>query len=332
MNEMPVISVIMSVYNEPINWLVASIESILKQSFNKFEFIIINDNPSRVENSELLESFRIKDKRIVLINNEENIGLTKSLNKGFKISRGKYIARMDADDISLEDRFLKQYQFLEVNTNIVACGTCVKTFGNKEFVWKMETITSDLDNNFLLMSPLATPICHPSAFIKAKILKDNNIKYNEDLKYAQDFDLWYNLMKYGKLSNLPECLLLYRLSGGQVSSKNVDEQKHIAASIRRKYIVDFFEDNNISMIIDKDITLESIRSLKQEFSNIKINKNNRKETSILIAYYLSLQKYDISSFLYFLFSFDFFNSNFSFKNFLRVIIKHINKSRWYNLL
>ena len=101
----------MSIYSEEEEWIRESIDSILNQTFSDFEFIIINDNPNRDKNNSLLTEYTRIDNRIIIITNEENIGLTKSLNKGLEIARGKYIARMDADDISLPTRFEKQVDF-----------------------------------------------------------------------------------------------------------------------------------------------------------------------------------------------------------------------------
>jgi len=91
----------MSVYNEPLDWLKSSIGSILNQTFREFEFIIINDNPARQELRDVLQSYKNQDERIRIIENLENLGLTESLNKGLAEAKGKYIARMDGDDISL---------------------------------------------------------------------------------------------------------------------------------------------------------------------------------------------------------------------------------------
>ena len=93
------LSVVMSIYKEPVEWMRQSIDSILNQTFTDFEFVIVNDNPIRSENRDILDEYSKKDFRIIVLSNDENIGLTKSLNKGLRISKGKYIARMDADDI-----------------------------------------------------------------------------------------------------------------------------------------------------------------------------------------------------------------------------------------
>ena len=120
---MPKITVLMSIYKEPIDWMILSIDSIIEQTYKDFEFIIINDNPERLDNTKLLEKYLKKDSRIKIVNNSENIGLTKSLNKGLAVSTGEYIARMDADDISLPTRFEKQIAFLESNPNVIVLGT-----------------------------------------------------------------------------------------------------------------------------------------------------------------------------------------------------------------
>ena len=109
----PRISVLMGVYNEKISWINESVESILHQSYQNFEFIIIDDNPSNNEVKSYLLNLKEKDERVIVIFNDYNIGLTKSLNKGLAIAKGEYIARMDADDISFVSRFEKQVSYLD---------------------------------------------------------------------------------------------------------------------------------------------------------------------------------------------------------------------------
>ena len=128
---MPIVSVIMSIYKEPLEWLHESIDSILYQTFKDFEFIIICDNPEYKEGIELLNEYRKKDDRIIIINNVKNIGLTKSLNKGLAVAKGKYIARMDADDIAMPNRFEHQITYLDKNTDLVAIGSSVSIIDEK---------------------------------------------------------------------------------------------------------------------------------------------------------------------------------------------------------
>ena len=114
---MPKVSVIMSVYREPLEWIDASIKSILVQTYGDFEFLIVNDNPESEELCHFLNEKALSDNRISLIANERNIGLTKSLNVALTKSNGEYIARMDADDIACLNRLSSQVEYLDKNAN-----------------------------------------------------------------------------------------------------------------------------------------------------------------------------------------------------------------------
>lgn len=206
----------MSVYNEPVNWLSKSIDSILKQSYHDFEFIIINDNPSQEEIKSFLTSISEIDKRIIIIENPKNIGLAASLNKGIEIARGNYIARMDADDISLPTRFMKQINFLEKNPNIGICGSFVRTINEKDIRKKKLTLQQsniDLKNAILFFCPFV----HPSVMIRRELLIEN--KYDTNCRVAQDWDLWKTLSTKTDFANIPEVLLLYRIHSNQAPKK-----------------------------------------------------------------------------------------------------------------
>ena len=122
------ISVVMPVYNVEISMLEEAVNSILSQTFQDFEFIIIDD-ASNDDTYNYLNG--IKDERIILIRNSEHLGITKSLNIGLKEAKGKYIARMDGDDISLPQRFEKQYEYMESHPDVIVCGTGVEIFGER---------------------------------------------------------------------------------------------------------------------------------------------------------------------------------------------------------
>ena len=128
------ISVVISVYKEPVEWLSQSIDSILHQTFSDFEFIIVCDNPAYEEGINTLKEYSKKDGRIRLIFNEGNIGLTKSLNKGLAIAQGEYIARMDVDDIAMTERFAKQLEYLDSHPEIGVCGSIIKYIGDRKGV------------------------------------------------------------------------------------------------------------------------------------------------------------------------------------------------------
>ena len=154
------ISVLMPVYNTNKKYLKQSIESILKQTFKDFEFIIIDDG-SDIKTKKFLKSF--KDDRIVLIENEKNLGLIKTLNKGIKLAKGEFIARMDADDISTPDRFEKQLLYMTKNPEIGVLGSAFQIFQKREE--KIVMPTTDEDAKKMLQTGVS-PFAHPSVMIR----------------------------------------------------------------------------------------------------------------------------------------------------------------------
>jgi len=122
MKNSPLISVLMPVYKEPENYLKQSIESVLNQTYVDFEFIIILDNPENQKLEDLILEYRNKDSRIIFHKNNKNLGIAKTLNKGLQIAKGKYIARLDADDIAYPERLEKQLKIME-NEGVVLCGS-----------------------------------------------------------------------------------------------------------------------------------------------------------------------------------------------------------------
>lgn len=224
----------MSVYNSEA-YLKEAIESILEQTFGNFEFIIINDN-STDKSLDIINSYT--DKRIKLVTNEQNMGLTKSLNKGMGIASGKYIARMDADDISMPDRLQKQFDHMEKNSDVVVVGSMYKLIGDKNLT-SVISLTNDAIRLQLLTQ---NAIAHPVAFIRESIFDKYNLRYNESFTVAQDYELWSRIMEYGKLENLPEVLLEYRRHNEQISSVQIEKQKEAVDAVRSaqlRKLIDF---------------------------------------------------------------------------------------------
>ena len=218
---MPKVSVIMSVYSEWIDWIKQSIDSILNQTFRDFEFIIVNDNPERKENALLLEEYAKKDSRIRCIINEENIGLTKSLNRCLKVATGQYIARMDADDISMPNRLEEQVKFLDLNRDIVACGSdAIAT--NKDGEVRGKIVTYHTKEEIKVSMLFQSPIIHPAAMFR-RVIGGSEVLYDEYYSCAQDYALWASLFDY-PMANLPQVLLHYRLSDVNITSKKRDKQ------------------------------------------------------------------------------------------------------------
>jgi len=261
---MPLVSVLMSVFNEKEEWLKEAIDSILNQTFLNFEFIIINDNPERELNMSLLEVYKEKDSRIVVLNNSVNIGLTKSLNVGLRLAKGKYIARMDADDISLPKRLEMQFDFLERNSNCIVCGTFVENFGLKKGIRKYPVKHGDCLNELIINSCFA----HPSVMFRRDVLLAQDIWYDENMRQSQDYKLWVDLINLGEFCNISEVLLKYRITNQQVSTKNKKSQQGFARECRRIAIGKLFENKALSVLLDK-FNSKDIKSISSRFKGFK---------------------------------------------------------------
>lgn len=228
----PLISVVMSVYNGE-KYLAEAIESILNQTYKNFEFIIVNDG-SKDNSVEIIKNYMKQDNRIVLID-RENKGLPYSLNEGISIAKGEYIARMDADDISLPTRFEKQIKYFEDNIEIGICGTFAETFGtNTKSILLKQPLKHDEMKICLLFS-----VCfaHPTVMMKKEVLEKNKLKYNNNYPNAQDYELWSKISNTTKMGNISEILLRYRISKNSITSI-ADGNK---TELRYKLISDIFK-------------------------------------------------------------------------------------------
>ncbi len=221
----------MSVYNDE-KYLKEAIGGILNQTFKDFEFIIINDG-STDKSSRILDKYAKKDKRIKVIH-QKNIGLTKSLNKALKLAKGEYVARMDSDDNSLPERLGKQIKFLDKHPKIVLAGTFAKVINEKgEIIKEHKPPVSHQAIKRRMF--FAGQICHPSFMFRKKIIQEIN-GYDENFKYAQDYDLLFRLIKKHQLANIPEFLLLWRESKWGIGRIKNKEQRKFANKVRIRAI------------------------------------------------------------------------------------------------
>ena len=188
----PLISVVMATYNEPEKYLRESIESILNQTFKYFEFIIILDNPDNKKAEKIIKEYQQKDKRIIFIKNEKNLGLAGSLNKGIEIAKGKYIARMDADDISLPERLEKQLEYMENNKDVDLLFSWVYFIDENDSILKEFKPVKEKVRNLKIYFFKEHLLVHPTLIAKSKVLKKNI--FDENQKRSQDFELWMRLM------------------------------------------------------------------------------------------------------------------------------------------
>lgn len=224
-----IISVLLPVYNGG-TYLRGAIESILNQTYGDFELLLINDG-STDNSEEIILSF--SDPRIRYIKNEANLGLIKTLNKGIELSEGKYIARMDADDVSLPGRFKKQVEFMEANPGIGVAGSEYYSFSETKFK-KVRAFTEPEVLRSLLI--FKSCLCHPSVIIRKSVLIENNIRFNENYKHVEDYEFWVQLSKVTKLSNVKGFLLKYRTHDAQVSNIHTGTQKDNSEVVRENYL------------------------------------------------------------------------------------------------
>lgn len=241
----PKISVIMPVYNCEL-YVNEAIDSILNQTEIDFEFLIIDDASSDSTVS-LIKSYN--DSRIQLIEKPINTGYTNSLNHGLKIAKGKYIARMDGDDISLPKRFAKQVSFLEANQDVIVCGSWFSLIGSDRIVRVTEN-HEDIKLAFLKGNCIA----HPAVMMRKQSLDAFQVVYDVSKEPAEDYDLWIRLMLKGKLHNLQEVLLDYRTHSEQVTKTHSVEQNNKVVETKNS-IFGFLE---IDLLLEERLVLDKI--------------------------------------------------------------------------
>ncbi len=213
------ISVVMAAHNSE-RFLSASIDSVLHQTCPDFECIIINDCSSD-STCDVLAAYA--DRRIQIITNETNMGLTRSLNTGLRHAQGRYIARMDAGDISLARRFEKQLEYLERHDDIALLGTSVIHIDkNGEEIARVQLTC---DKNIIRRSlPCRNQFCHGSVMVRRSCMHSIG-GYREKFLYAQDYDLFLRLSELYAMTNLPEYLYCYRFLEDSISIAKYGEQK-----------------------------------------------------------------------------------------------------------
>lgn len=276
--EQPVISVLMTTYNPNFKYLKESLDSIYSQTYNNFEIVLVDDG-SKVNVRRFLNENQYTN--LCFIRLEKNQGITRALNIGLSYCSGKYIARMDDDDISLPNRFELQVKYFESNfeTNILGCNKINFGENNNQSEIMINNLSREKQQVELFFSNIGVP--HPSVMIRKSFLDKYNVSYNEEYKKSQDYGLWVLCSKYSKIECLPETLLKYRCHKKQISSNSRDEQMFFKNSVRldqlkilginpskneKKLHLDFCDDN-----IKKDQQIEMLKWIK------KLYRCNKKE-------------------------------------------------------
>lgn len=221
----PRISVLLPVYNGEA-YLSEAIDSILGQTFTDFEILIIDDG-STDSSVEVIKSY--DDRRIVLLENGENIGLIRSLNRGIREARGEYLARMDCDDLAMPERLARQLCFMDENPEVGVCGSWLETIGKGAgAVWTPPLAHDEIVATF----PFESVIYHPTVFIRKRFFDDHNLCYDERYPHAEDYELWCRSAKLFQFANLGEVLLYYRMHDKSVGERHKATQLSTASRVR----------------------------------------------------------------------------------------------------
>ncbi len=223
-NKNPKISVLMPVYKTNEKYLREAIESVLSQTFDDFEFLILDDCPDDTR-EEIVKSY--KDSRIKYSKNEKNLGITPTRNKLIEASKGEYLAIMDHDDVSNKERFAKQVAYLDSNLDVGVVGSNIHMIcSNRDMAYP----TKDQDIKTTLMMKCA--IVHPSSMIRKSVLDNNNIRYSEYYSPAEDYKLWCDLIDITNFYNIPEVLFNYRDHKSNTSNKQNSKMEEATFNIR----------------------------------------------------------------------------------------------------
>lgn len=257
------VTVLMSVFNGE-RFLKKAVGSVLSQTFFDFEFLILDD--CSTDNTwNILTNFQ--DPRIRLIKNSETMGLTRALNKGLGLARGKYVARMDADDISLSKRLQRQEAFLDKNQNIAMVGCWVEVID--ENGQKTERVNFPIVPYLLRWRLLFTNTFVHSAIMFRKDAALGVGGYSEQMKYAQDYDLWSRLSIHWDLANIPAVLVEWRFWKGGISAAHARNQEEATIQIAKRnmgYVIGELPDQSHFECL-RELYTNTVKSLNREDIN-----------------------------------------------------------------
>lgn len=222
------VTVLMSAYNAQEH-IREAVDSIFAQTFADFELIVINDG-STDHTANILNG--IRDSRLRIVENPSNIGLVASLNKGLQLAAGRYIVRMDADDVAMSSRLEKLYLFMEANPEVGVCGSAIRYFGASDFVLSPPLLADQIKVALLWENVLA----HPSVVMRRECLQQYDLHYSNDFPHCEDYRLWTECVRHFPLRNLPDVLLHYRIHPSQTGTVKKNEMDEGAKQIRLQYL------------------------------------------------------------------------------------------------
>lgn len=268
-----IVTVLLPVYNGA-RYLREAIDSVLNQTYADFSLMVINDG-SMDDSRDVVLSF--DDPRIILIDNEKNLGLVSTLNRGIELIETRYLARIDADDIWERTKLEKQIEYLESHPECGLCGTSIHKFGiiNSRMIFPENN--DGLKVGFLFYCMMS----HPSVVYRTSMLKESGLRYKADYFPAEDYKMWADCLEFTQIYNIPEPLVRYRQHQEQICREKNSIQEQISDKIRTEMLLRFYpnassEEINFHLINYLGEAIDSVRSYKEQRSwCIKIESENK---------------------------------------------------------
>lgn len=260
----PMVSVVLPVY-ESVHTLRETIDSILAQDYEEWELVIVCEHGNYDGSTELAKYYAKLDKRIRVIENDEQLGLAGSLNKGIELARAEYIARIDSDDLMNAKRLSTQLNYMEQNKDVGVTQFYQHYFGDSNFIHKPPVKAEELKAKLLFFCD----VCHSTVMIRKSILDRYNIQYNAD-SVLEDYELWTRLLKVTKFATIPEIYGEYR-----VGNDNITRQKEAMIQLEMCSIVARQLKDNLSIDVSED-EYYLLNGWENIFSNMPENEKNEK--------------------------------------------------------
>lgn len=290
--EMPLVSILIPAYNVE-HYVTEAIKAVMAQTYPNLEIIVIDDG-SQDDTFSILNNLARQDKRIRLYRNDTNIGLIRTLNKGIDIASGEYIARTDADDITKPDWIYNIVKQLILHPDVMAMSahlikmpesTSIQTEKNPNSdIYHLPLTHEEIYREMLFRNPMN----HSAIILHTSVFREYGLRYDENYPHAEDYKLWFEISKIGRLANFNQPLLYYRIHPTQVSCSKQKIQKQTARKIRREVINHYLAAYGIDFNIPKKPTYTDINLLADVVQNLP---EQDIWTALLYDFYLSQQHY-----------------------------------------
>lgn len=226
----PLVTVLMPVYDAAA-YVREAVDSILGQTLGDFELLVVDDG-STDGSGDIVRSYQ--DPRIRVVRSPENQGVTAALNRGLDLAEGRYVVRMDADDISLPDRLEQQVRFMEEHPEVGVCGGSVHGFNAKR-EFDPPVPRANTHEPMVCTLPFGTVLLHPTVIFRGELFR-GGLRYDPDYPHAEDYELWCRAARLARLAVLPAIVLRYRMHGGSVSSRHRRVQEETSQRIRLREV------------------------------------------------------------------------------------------------